>query len=168
VTLRRPEPRPSEAFARFFRAPVTFGADANVLEFDRAVIDAPLPAAHAELASRSDEVMARELAERGQADLKLRLAALVRERLPGGEPSQDEIARALGIGRRTLQRRLADENLLYGDLVAEVREEMARGLLREGRWSITEIAFSLGFREASSFSRAFRKWTGQTPRQFRG
>jgi len=168
VTLKRPRPSPSDAFDRFFRAPVTFGADGNVLEFDRALIDAALPAAHAELALRSDEVMAREIAERGEAGLASKVNALIRDRLPAGEPSQEEIAKALGIGARTLQRRLAEEGLPFAEIVARTREEMARNLLREGRWSITEIAFSLGFREASSFSRAFRKWTGQTPSRFRG
>lgn len=167
VQLRRPRPRPDEAFERFFRVPVVFGADADVLEFEGAILDAPLPGAEAELALRSDEVMSRLLAEREAADLPARVRALVRDRLPSGEPSQDDVARALGLGRRTLQRRLAAYGATFAALVADVRLELAKAWLRDARWSITEIAFSLGFADVSGFSRAFRKWTGKAPSEWR-
>lgn len=168
VSLRRPRPQPSEAFARFFRAPVEFGASEDVLEFATEVLDAPLPGAQAELALRSEEVMSRVLAEHVEQEVAPRVRFLMRERLPSGEPSQEEIAQALGLGRRTLQRRLANEGTTFAAILADVRTELAKVYLREGRWSITEIAFSLGFVDASSFSRAFRKSTGESPKTFRG
>lgn len=168
VALERSRPEASAAFARFFRAPVEFGASGNFLVFERALIDAPLPGGQREIALRSDEVMAGLLASHDEADLKGRVKAAVRESLASGEPSAAAIADALGMGMRTLQRRLAERGTSFATVVAQVREELAREYLREGSWSITEIAFALGFADVSSFSRAFRKWTGMSPSGWRG
>jgi AraC-like DNA-binding protein len=68
---------------------------------------------------------------------------------------------------RTLQRRLADEQTSYQALVREVREDLASGYLTESRLSISEIAYLLGFSDVSTFHRAFRRWTHETPRAYR-
>jgi len=82
------------------------------------------------------------------------------DRLSAGEPSEEMAARALGLGLRNLQRRLQEEGTTYREALNQTRLWMAREYLGEGRTSMTEIAFLLGFTDTSSFSRAFRRWTG--------
>jgi AraC-like DNA-binding protein len=162
VELARAAPTPSEPFRDFFRAPITFGARTNLLEFAAADVDARLPAGNTDLAHRIDEVLARYVARLDDRQILSRLRAVVVERLPDGEPSQSAVARALGVSVRTLQRRLAAEGASYQAILDGARAELARIYLAEG-WSVTEIAFTLGFSDTSSFSRAFRRWTGTAP-----
>src|SRR5262249_10912818 len=149
-----------------FRAPITFGAAADRLEFARSLVEAPLPGRQAEVAQHSDEIMTRYLARcEGQGGLG-RVRTLIVEQLASGGPSQDASARAPGMSLRTLQRRLAEEGTSFVELVNQARRDLACTYLRESPWSVTEVAFLLGFADVSSFSRAFRRWTGLSPSEF--
>jgi AraC-like DNA-binding protein len=86
--------------------------------------------------------------------------------LPTGAPSQNEVARALGMSPRALQRRLTIEETTYAALLDDTRRELALAYLREGRYSMTDIGYLLGFSGAASFTRAFRRWTGKTPSDY--
>ncbi len=165
VQLERPEPSPSEPFHELFRAPIRFSAAENALEFGRAELEAPLPSANAELARRSDEVLSHFLAELDQVRVVSRVRAAVAQRLGAGEPHEESVARTLGMSARTLQRRLADEGTSYHQILKQMREQLARAYIREG-WSVTEVAFTLGFGDTSSFSRAFKRWTGVAPSEY--
>lgn len=68
---------------------------------------------------------------------------------------------------RTLQRRLADEGAVYQELVDEARRELSERLLRTTQYPLVEIAFLTGFAEQSGFTRAFKRWAGETPRSYR-
>jgi AraC-like DNA-binding protein len=162
VELQRAAPSPAEPFRRFFRAPIVFAAATNALEFAAHDVDAPLPTGNAELSRRVDELLARDVARLADGDIVGRVRASIVERLPDGEPPQEAIARALGMSARTLQRRLAGAGTSYQTLLDTVRAELARAYLAEG-WAVTEAAFALGFSDTSSFSRAFRRWTGTRP-----
>jgi AraC-like DNA-binding protein len=96
-----------------------------------------------------------------------RVRATIRRELAGGDPSLDQVARELGTSRRSLQRRLADENLTYAQVLDDVRSTMARAYLAQRELSIAEVGYLLGFSEQSSFTRAFRRWTGVSPAEFR-
>ena len=93
--------------------------------------------------------------------------AVIRAVLAGGEPSTTSIARKLAMSARTLQRRLAEENLTVSALVEEVRRELALGHLNDPTLGLSDIAFMLGYSDATSFQRAFRRWTGQAPATYR-
>jgi AraC-like DNA-binding protein len=166
VRLERPEPSFSEPFRKAFHAPVQFGQRENVLEFAAADLDGQLPTANAELAQQNDELVARYLARIKHGRVSNRLRSWLIEQLPGGEPSAEAAARALGMSLRNLQRRLQGEGTTYREALSGTREGMAHAHLEERRTSITEIAFLLGFSGSSSFSRAFRRWTGQSPRTY--
>ena len=99
--------------------------------------------------------------------LAFRVRELLVERLRDGEPDQPSIARALGLSERTLQRRLSEENASFASLVDEVRADLARLYLGDPKLAIFEIAFLLGYSEPSAFNRAFKRWTGQSPSEFR-
>jgi AraC-like DNA-binding protein len=87
--------------------------------------------------------------------------------LASGEPSAAAIAQELGMSERTLRRRLEDEATSFREVVEMVRRHRAEQLLQEGRATITEIAFLLGFSDPSAFSRAFRRWHQVGPREYR-
>jgi AraC-like DNA-binding protein len=84
-----------------------------------------------------------------------------------GEGRIDHLARATGASVRTLQRRLKAAGVTYADLQNDVRRTLALNLLENDTLALTEIAFSLGYSEVSAFNHAFRRWTGQSPGQYR-
>jgi AraC-like DNA-binding protein len=95
-----------------------------------------------------------------------RVRALILQAMPSGEIDQIEIARSLHQSTSTLQRRLRREGTSFQHLLSEARREKALEYLRSGRHSLADITFLLGFADQSNFTRAFRRWTGKTPREF--
>lgn len=95
------------------------------------------------------------------------LHQLIRLLLPGGYPTLTIAAEASGLSIRTFQRRLEAANLTYSQLVEQVRFEQATYLLQDPTNPLIDIAFDLGFTDPANFSRAFKRWTGVSPRQFR-
>ncbi|MEP4052993.1 MAG: helix-turn-helix transcriptional regulator [Litorimonas sp.] len=87
--------------------------------------------------------------------------------LGDGLPTLSTIASKLGIGPRTLQRRLSATGHSFQGIVDIARKSVAQQLLRETQYSLAEIALLTGFSEQSGFTRAFRRWAGQTPRSYR-
>ncbi len=87
--------------------------------------------------------------------------------LSEGVPTLAEVAERLGMSSRTLQRRLSDAGLAYQDLVTEARKSLCENLLRRTDYALAEIAFLTGFSDQSTFSRAFKRWHGQTPASYR-
>jgi len=98
------------------------------------------------------------------------IAEQVRKKLiqamDGGDTAMDATAKTLGMSARSLQRRLADEGTGYSDLLADVRAEFAKRYLARGNISASEVAYLLGFTEPPAFFKAFKRWTGMTPREF--
>jgi AraC-like DNA-binding protein len=167
VHLRRPSPPDAGPFARCFRAPVTFGAVADVMTFDKYACDKPLAGANPAMARVSDRVVDETLARMPAAQWTDRVRALLVERLPSGEPSQADISRAFGSSTRALQRRLSGEGTTYARLIDDTRRELAMTYVREARYSLTEVAYLLGFASPGTFTRAFRRWTGHSPSECR-
>lgn len=99
--------------------------------------------------------------------LSTRVVALLGEQLAHGEPHRGELARALNLSERTLQRRLADEGCSYQQLLNDTRRQLAERHLSSGKLPAAEIALLLGYSEPSVFFRAFRQWTGLTPGEYR-
>lgn len=167
VTLERSEPSPVEPFQRFFRAPLRFSAPTTYLEFGRGTVEALLPSGNADLALHNDAVVQSYLARVNEGHVTRRVRAIVADRLLDGRPTQASVARALGMSLRSLQRRLIEEGTCYKQILMATRRDLARSYVREARFSVTEIAFLLGFLDTSSFCRAFKRWTGQTPSRYR-
>jgi AraC-like DNA-binding protein len=167
VQLRRPEPSVSSPWPRVFQAPVSFGHACDALEYARVDVDAKLPAGNVVLARANEEVVARYLARFDEANVAGRVQALLVERLSSGEPDPEAIARALGMSLRSLQRRLEDDGTSFKEVLAVTRRELACAYLKGSRTSVTEVTFLLGFADTSSFARAFRRWTGASPSEWR-
>jgi AraC-like DNA-binding protein len=113
---------------------------------------------------------ARELSARAPAtvdSVSARVRAVLAARLGRGEPSVAAVARQLAVAPRTLQRRLAAEGVSYQQLVDVTRRETAQRLLTDASLAVAEIAYLLGFSEPSAFHRAFKRWVGVTPQEYR-
>ncbi len=95
------------------------------------------------------------------------LGIVVMRLLATGYPKLERVAGEVGITRRTLQRRLATAGTSYSNLVNEARYQLAAELLEDRSVPISSIAKAVGFANHSGFSRAFHRWTGMTPRQYR-
>jgi AraC-like DNA-binding protein len=85
--------------------------------------------------------------------------------LPHGKATAADVARQLGLSQRTFARRLSMEGITFSALLENLRSDLAGRYLVEGDMGVSEVAWLLGYREVGSFSHAFRRWTGKTPRQ---
>jgi AraC-like DNA-binding protein len=165
---RPPDLEPIHAF--FGTRELAFGSPENGIALGRAVLDAPMEGVDARMLATAeplaDEALkARAIAGAG-APLSGRVAARLAATLPGGTDVAD-VAGALHMSPRTLQRRLEEEGTRFTELLDRVRLERARLELGHPERSLTEIAFRLGFGDLATFSRAFKRWTGKPPGQWR-
>lgn len=144
---------------------VTHGEARTALVVDHASWSRPIPRADPGLLSLLDDHAGALVAGvPREAGLTARLRAWLAARLQAGEAVDVEAAaKALGLGARTLQRRLDEDGQRFAGLVDAVRSETARALLADPTIAVSEIAFLLGFSEQSAFTRAFKRWTGETP-----
>jgi AraC-like DNA-binding protein len=167
VDMQRPGLKDTRRFEEFFLAPIRYGTDVNRLCFDRSVVDAALATPNPELARLSDQTVIDYLARFDKNSIAMQVRSRIIEQLPDGAPRQEKIADALHISLRSLQRRLKDENTSFRELLEETRHELAMQYIHETHRPIGEITYLLGFAEHSNFTRAFRRWTGNSPAGFR-
>ena len=156
------------AFEEHFRCPVQFQSERDALLIGEGSIDAPNRLGDETIARFFDQHLEQELASlEDGATLEHEIRRVVTNVLSDGIPSLSLITSELGLGTRTLQRRLAETGQTFQSLVDLARQELAQTLLRETNYSLAEIAFLTGFSEQSGFTRAFKRWAGQTPRSYR-
>jgi AraC-like DNA-binding protein len=169
VLFGHPAPADITEHRRVFSAPITFDAEPSfAILFDVAELARPVAGADQRLLPIVQRYLDEASAPAEQNDAWLReVRALIARAVCDGHPSVERIARVIGLGARTLQRRLADRGLVWKALVEDVRHELALRYLAERSSSLTEIAFLLGYSELSAFDRAFRRWTGTTPAAYR-
>lgn len=167
VSLTRQRPADPTPWQSVFRAPITFDAEENCLEFALADFECHLDDANPELAQHNEAVLEKTLGMLQPLTWERRVRNAVEARLPQGVPSAEDIAHGLNLSLRSLQRHLADEGCRYDSLLDECRQNLALSYLRDPHSSLSEIGYRLGFADASSFNRAFKRWTGLSPGQFR-
>ena len=168
LRFSRDRPADPREHARVFGAEPRFGAAVAALVFPREVWDAPTRMTDPALFALLDR-HARALAEGAPSagDLASRVRAAIAADLPGREPTVAAVARRLATSARTLQRRLGADGTSFARLVDEARRERAQAFLRAGDVSVAEVSWLVGFSEQSAFTRAFRRWTGLSPTEFR-
>lgn len=168
VELRRPEPADPGPYHEVFRAPVLFAARADRLLFSREEWDSPLGGgdeALAEVLEEHAKILAQRMPE-ADAGFRVEVERAVAATVPGG-PSVEAVARALHVSVRTLQRKLVAEGTSFREVAEAVLGRLALDYLADRQVSVAEVAFLLGFSDPSSFNRAFRRWTGDTPGRWR-
>lgn len=168
--LKVSAPEVNEAFhlamSRYFRAPVEV-AECFSLYFDRASARLQLQASDNQLAAMLEATLNARLAEIEKGSLVVQLSLWLEERLPEGEPALADAAKSVHMSVRSLQRRLGEENITWKQLIENTRKMLVERHLRTPGMSVTQLAFLLGFSDLSAFSRAFKKWYGVAPSQFK-
>jgi AraC-like DNA-binding protein len=167
LCLRYRAPSYAAEYSRYFRMPVAFGQPRNAIEFDRALLDRPLeggyPALHQQAEYRVEQRLSRPSRTAGIA-AAIEAACAKRPRLLG--QGIGGVADELGLGARTLQRRLADEGQRFADVLARVRYRLAIRYLEQPGADVESVSEKLGFSDRRSFTRAFARWSGVTPSAF--
>lgn len=167
VSLRRPLPADPQPWREFFGCALQFGAAEDSFLLDIETADTPLPSANIPLANTFDAILTEQMASFFKDDIVSRCKAYLLRELTSGPPTAQQVASALGLSQRSLQRRLHELGLTYQNVLDETRHELARRYLDDPGKSVTEITFLLGFSEQSSFTRAFRRWSGMAPTSYR-
>jgi AraC-like DNA-binding protein len=170
LAVQLPYRRPADVheYERFFRAPLEFGALGTAFLLRNEDLACPVRSSDETLTGYLDRLAEQTLSALGGQDtLRDRVRAVLFTELSEGVPSLERIGRSLGMSGRTLQRELRQEGTTFAAVLAALRRDMARPLLRDGQLAVAEVGFLLGYQDPRAFQRAFRRWSGQSPRAFR-
>ncbi len=167
VYLKHAEPPCAGDFFAYFRCPVHFDSTVDRLAFAREAVDKHLVGDNPQLARLNDQITVRYLAELDAGNITNRVKAAIVDQMPSGNVTDQAIAEVLHMGVRALQRKLREEGTTFKTLLDGTRRELACQYIRDSRLNLNEISFLLGFAEVSSFSRAFKRWTGEAPSVYR-
>lgn len=152
-------------FASYFDCPLLFSQENNAIHIDEQLFnlqqfnDQGLGALHEEFAERLLKTLS-------QSSWRQRVKPLIESCLSQGDINRDWVATQLNVSARTLQRRLGEEDCQFQDIVDELRQERAIDYLSQQTLSQEDISSLLGYAEPSAFYRAFKRWTGQTPKEY--
>jgi len=167
VCIAHSKPECSEKFNDFFAVEVEFNSAENQLFFSKHTFESALATSNPELARMSDQVVIDYLKQFDKKNITMQVRARIIEELNNGVPNQEKIAGSLNVSLRNLQRKLKEEDTSFKKILDETRSELSRQYLRGSDRSIIEVGFLLGFSEPSNFARAFRRWTGVSPHEYR-
>jgi AraC-like DNA-binding protein len=167
IRFAYPKPAYAVYYEEVFHCPVRFNAPEHMIIFDSRLLSVPLPMSNP-IAKKTYEEECKQLCQR--LKVKETVTDQVRQEILFKEenfPSFTQLSRHLNISPRTLRRRLTDENTSYKFLVADIREKKAIELLKTTDYPVEQIATELGYSDLSNFYRAFKRWTGRNPGDYR-
>lgn len=168
LLMRHPKPSYAAAYDDFFRVPVLFGQSCNAMEIHRELLDRPLNSAFPALHQQAEYRVEQRLA---QLPSKVKLIATIEQTLVADPrllgQGIEQVAAALDLHPRTLQRRLQEQGEGFAELQSRVRYRLACEALRESSEGIESISERLGFSDRRSFTRAFERWSGVSPSAYR-
>ena len=168
VEIEFPAPDYAERYERCFGCPVEFGAGHNRLRLGPGSLNQALSQHCPSTWQQMLELAERELEQLTRTrSLRERIIHLLGPMLHGREPELEEVASKLQLPSWTLRRKLAEEGTQFRTLLNETRRDLAMAYIRDTELAFGEIAYLLGFASAEAFQRAFKRWSGQTPGEFR-
>jgi AraC-like DNA-binding protein len=150
-----------------FRCPLEFGAVDSVMTLTQADVDKRLTGANEQLAQLSEHIVVKYLAHNAKQDIVNRVKAAIIDELANGNVTELRIAERLHMTPRNMHRKLQREDTSFKKLLTDVRQELAEQYIQDRSKTLTEISYLLGFSEVSSFSRAYKGWTGRPPSEAR-
>jgi AraC-like DNA-binding protein len=157
-----------QVYQEHFGCPVKFKAGRNVLIFSMADMDAPFLTYNAELLAAIAPQLEAELTQQmAEKDLREQVKGILKGLIAGQRPAIQDVARELRMSSRTLQRRLGEEGATFQQLTEQARRELAHHYLLHSTLELNETAYLLGYEDANSFFRAFHKWEGTSPGQWK-
>ncbi len=158
---------PLDIYEPLVAGPVSRHPTRNALYFAAADIERPLPGAQSDVASATSLIAERYIESLDSNTVATQVRETLVRLLPAGEASQERVAAAMFRSASTLQRQLKSEGTSYREIADATLREIAKSYLQDGRHSIAQIAFLTGFGDQSNFARAFKRWTGLSPGDFR-
>ena len=169
TSFKHAEPEDLKDYLQFFNGDVVFNQMENSMCFRRKDLEIP--------SIKADKSVHKFIVERLEEEKKgvekianlvvLDIENLIKEALPSGIPSILQIGKHMGMSRRTVARKLSEYGLSYRELIRKTQEELSKDLLQNHKLNIGEIAFQVGFSEQSAFNKAFKRWTGKSPSDYR-
>ncbi|HVN54923.1 MAG TPA: AraC family transcriptional regulator [Anaerolineaceae bacterium] len=167
VTFIYPQPESTAEYERVFCCPVLFGQKENSLTVDWAIGNIPVLMANPTLLAYFEKYAQDFLAELDRPKEHTRaVTKIILSRLDDEKLSIEKVSKEMAVSVRTLQKRLEDEGVIFSDLHRDIRERLAKQYLREN-YTVEQITYLLGFSEPSVFRKAFKKWSGATPKEYR-
>ena len=163
VKLKHPEPEDTSYYFSFFRCAIEFNASCNSLHIHSHQADERLTGSNKQLAQINDHIVVKYLAALAHDDIINRVKSTILESLGESGVTESSVANSLHMSARNLHRKLNSEGTSFKKLLLEIRTELASQYISDMTLSLTEISYMLGFSEVSSFSRAYRRWTGWSP-----
>lgn len=155
-------------FEAFFGCKVRFGASQSAIALAPETLNQPNKLGDRGISDFLTQHLESEIARLPDpSSLKDEVRHHLASRLSDGVPQASDVAISMGMSERTFYRRLAEENLSFRDVLRDAQQSLAQDLLADSNCSIAEVAFLTGFSEQSTFSRAFKRWVGTAPAQFR-
>jgi AraC-like DNA-binding protein len=167
VNFKHEKPADMKPYFEYFGCQLNFGQPENQLLIPLSMADEYLAGANSELAALNDQVITRRLALMDRDDIVSRVRSALMEQLPNGNVSDDSVAKSLHMTVRTMHRKLTEVDQSFRSLMVDVRRNLAELYILDNSLTLTEISLLLGFSEQSSFSRAFKNWTGLAPSKVR-
>ena len=167
VRFRHEKPKNTAYYYELFRCPVEFDAEQTTMFIPLSLMDKRLTGSNDQLAKLNEHIVVKYLAHSAKRDIVNRTKAAIIDGLSSGEVTETSVSDSLHMTPRNLHRKLQKENTSFKLLLTEIRRELAQQYIQDRSKTLTEISFLLGFSEVSSFSRAFKGWTGQPPSEAR-
>ncbi|WP_425237748.1 AraC family transcriptional regulator ligand-binding domain-containing protein [Ulvibacterium sp.] len=169
VTFKHDPPKNIDSHQKAFRCPILFNQPHYSITYRTSDLETRTAKADASINKFLVERVEEETngLQVSVGKLSSDVESLIKDALPSGIPSIQQICDLLGMSNRTLTRRLSENGVSFRDLIGKTQKELSKNLLKNSNRSIAEIAFETGFSEQSAFNRAFKRWTGHSPTEFR-
>ena len=156
-----------QRYRDWFGCPIEFGFDDSRIYIDRNDLDTELLGSNPDIAMQNDQLAMSVLEKMRKLDLPEQVYARLIDFLPAGDCSREKVARSLAMSESAFQKKLKAAGTSYQELLDETRTELAKLHLSDPDMSVDEVAYMLGFSDCSNFTRAFKRWLGVSPREFR-
>ncbi|WP_250657487.1 AraC family transcriptional regulator [Alkalimarinus coralli] len=167
IEFEHEEPLNVDEVRRVFGCDVKFGCTENRLYFNTSMLDRRSPHAEPELLELHEQFASEQVARIEKEDVVVQVNKIIAELLDSGEVTLESVAERMEIKPRSLRTKLSDIDTNFNQILADYRYKLARHLLAKTSETIDEIVYLTGFSEPSTFYRAFKRWSGMTPIEYR-
>ena len=167
VELVFPEEDTASKYAELFGCPVSYGHEREIFYYSADEFAEPLPGYIPDVVDATAQIAVDYIASLDQSAVATDVRQVLINMLPAGNVNQDSVASRLYRSRSTLQRQLTAEGTSYREVLEDTRRSIAEKYLRSGDYSQAEVAFLVGFSDQSNFARAFKRWTGMSPGEYK-